>query len=181
MEADTVDDLIHARTLTGVGVSLAQLRRYGGNLYPDAADWYNFNRGCRLPYHAALGILLVWHLTNKRVLIESDALSTVMFYRDDVTRYAKRAWQALQQSSDERHVPIVMIEIMDGRWARLSNVRRIFDVKEQAIAENENLLAAGNLMTYSHAVCLLPLLILLRSEKNDDNDAKQGSAPANAE
>lgn len=180
METDAINALVQVRKLTKHGLSLVQLRRFGGNLYFDEMNWYDLARSSRISPRAALGILLLWHLVTHHVLIESDALSLLTFYRADVARYAEQAWETLPLTGDAAQVPIVMLEIMDGRWARVSNVQRVFDIKEQALARNEDLLALRSPVLYSHSVCLLPLLLWLRVEDTDD-DEEQGDTAEDAE
>lgn len=169
MEVNSIDDLINIRVLTKHGIALNQLRRYGGIVCPDAADWFHLDRGCSIKPHASLSILLVWYLISKHILIESSAISVVVFFNADVTRYVEQTKDVLNKSSNLRSVPVIMLEVIDDRWARLSNADNIFDIKEQKAATRDELLS-GTMITHSFAVCLLPLLISLCTENENNSD-----------
>jgi hypothetical protein len=177
VETDQIHALISARDLTRTGLALGSIKRYGGQLFPKGADWYGLNRGSDVAPDAALGVVIVAHLLDRRVIMESDALSVVAFFREAVARYGLEFAQAVAQHradpSERPRLPLPMLEILDGRWARLSSERNIFDIETQSAAKPDDLLAGGGLIIWSHSLCLAALFLqLCPLEKPDGDDAE---------
>jgi hypothetical protein len=156
-------------------VSWSAIRRYGRQLFPDAVVWHEVDRRSRVPLDAGLAILLVHHLSGRHVLVEADALSAVLFYRDRVTRYAHQVRECLEHdesNSDNKalRLPVAMLEVVDGRWVRVGRRGGVFDLREQTevsmreMAKGED----GYLQLWSHNVCLLPFVLQLRPLEDGD-------------
>lgn len=174
METNEIDCIVYARDVMRAGVAAKTLRRIGNQLFPDGADWYNLDRASCLSPEAGLGVMIAQHLIDKRVLIESDAISVLLFFKDNVTRYAKELLDGIEKYRDNPsgrlNLPFSVLEVSDGRWARFTREQKMFDIAEQQAAQPED---TESLLVYSHAVCVTPLFLqICPVERSTDADNK---------
>lgn len=174
MEVNPKRDLT-IRDVTATGLSLTNVRRLGGQIYPDVIDWYTADRKSVIPIRAGLALALVKHLSDRKVIDEAQAISAVSFFRNAVTRYEADIVEALRSENDDL-LPIVMLEVINGRWIRLTNSEQLFDLDEQMAVKNQQ--KALELPIWSHSVCLLPLYLQLCGAETCDDELEHENIEA---
>lgn len=158
--------MIPAKHIASLGLSWPNIRRYGRQLYPLEDVWSDLDKRSEVSPEAALGIAVVHHLVAKHVLNDQEAISVVSFFSDAVTRYAHRTFGLISDlhcsaiRTEDVRVPVIMLEIVEGRWAKLGQGERdLFDIKEQQRTTAAETTQDRASAVWSHSVCLLPLFL----------------------